>query len=221
MSADTNHQECVDLTISYFRERGITCEDYELQIGDDPAKRPDLILPDFHTFIEVKTFSPQQQELEKAQRIAQDLMEGKVVTYWPPTFYNRFHDDLSHSRRKFRVYPEYHTAVLFYDLHSVLHQQSPEELLLGQEYVEVAFPEAEPRDPIRVNDGRKERQLRRDKNTEIGSVVFHTGHNTFRIFHNGYANPVRQIDQNIFALPDDEHFKYIDDSRNPRLVPLS
>ncbi len=87
MSTDTDHQKCVDLTIGYFQERGITCQDYEILVGDDPSKRPDLILPDFHTFLEAKTFSPEQKECEEEQRFGHDLMAGKVVTYWPPTYY--------------------------------------------------------------------------------------------------------------------------------------
>jgi hypothetical protein len=221
MSADIEHQKCIDQTISYIEQRGITCQDYEKLIGDNPSKRPDLLLPDFHTFIEVKTFSPQQEEREETQRLGQDFMAGKVTAYWHPDFFDRFGDDLRHSRRKFRDYPEYHTAVIFYDLHSIFHEQSPENLLRGQESWQVAFSENEAPQPYLAGYERTKRQLRRDKSRDIGAVAFHVDHNAFKIFHNRYAHPVRRIDRKIFALPDDEHFEYIDDKRDPKIVPLS
>ena len=221
MSAETEHQERVNRTILYFEERGIACHDYELMVGDDPSKRPDLLLPDFHTFIEVKTFFPQQREREEAEKLGPELMAGKAIAIWQPTFYSRFGKDLSHSRQKFRRYPDYHTAVIFYDLHSIFHEQSPEDLLLGQESLQIAFPKNQSSQPLVVGYERKNRQLRQDKSTDIGAVVFPIGHNTFKVFHNHFAEPVRKIDQSIFALPDDEHFEYIDDSREPRIVPLN
>ena len=137
-----------------------------------------------------------------------------------PDFFDRFGEDLSHSRKKFRVYPEYHTAVLFYDLHSIFHKQSPEDLLLGQESYEIAIPKDKSQTPFPVGYGRKKRQLRRDKSSEIGAVVFHTDDNAFKIFHNRFADSKRRINPNIFALPEDEHFEYIDDYVDPQIVRL-
>ncbi len=220
MSNQTEHQQSVALTISYFQERGITCVDYETQVGHDASKRPDLFLPDFETLLEVKTFTRQQRERQEEQRLSQEFLSGKVSAYWFPTFYDRFGDDLRDSRQKFRVYPDYHTAVIFYDFHSIFHKQSPEELLLGQESWEIAFPKDEPRKHFLTGYERKNRQLRRDKGNDIGAVVFHVGHNAFKIFHNRFADPIRRINVDIFALPDDEHFEYIDDSVNPQVIPL-
>src|SRR5215213_9182218 len=118
MSNQTEHQQCVDLTIAYFQERGIACKDYELQVGHAAVKRPDLILPEFETLIEVKTLKRLQKEREEEQRLRQDFLAGKVTAYFLPGFFDRFGEDLSDSRKKFRVYLVYHTAVLFYDLHS-------------------------------------------------------------------------------------------------------
>lgn len=220
VSNQTEHQKYVDLTIAYFRERGITCKDYELLVGHAAVKRPDLFLPDFETLIEVKTFTRQERERLEAQRISQEFLAGKVSTYWPPTFFDRFAQDLKHSRKKFRVSPDYHTAVIFYDLHSDIHKQSPEHLLLGQEYWKIIFAEDEPQNATAVGPGRKERQLRKKKNNEIGAVVFPIGRNAFKIFHNSFADPIRRINPDIFALPEDEHFEYIDDNGQPQIIPL-
>ncbi len=220
MSYKTEHQKCIDLTIAYFRERGVTCEDYEAQVGHEASKRPDLILPDFATLLEVKTFTPQEKELQEAQRLSQDFVAGKVSAYWHPDFFDRFGDDLRHSRQKFREYPGYHTAVIFYDLHSIFHQQSPEDLLLGQESWEIGFLENDPRQPSLVGYERKKRQLRRDKSNDIGAVAFHTGRNAFKVFHNHFADPKRRINPDIFALTEDQHFVYRDDRINPQIIPL-
>ena len=220
VSNETEHQQCVDLTIAYFRERGIASEDYELLVGHDPVKRPDLFLPEFETLIEVKTFKPLQQEREEEQRLSQELLAEQVSAYWHSDFFDRFGDDLSLSRKKFRVNPDYHTAVLFYDLHSIFHKQSPEDLLLGQEYWRLAFPKDALHNSFPVGYGRKKRQLRRDKGNEIGAVVFHTVGNAFKVFHNRFADTIRRIDPDIFALPEDEHFEYIDDSVSPEIKPL-
>ena len=220
MSNENEHQRYVNLTIAYFQERGITCEDYEVQVSHDPAKRPDLILPDFGTLLEVKTFKRLQQERQEEQRLSQELLAGKVRAYWRPNFFKRFGDDLSLSRKKFRVYPDHHTAVIFYDLHSIFHKQNPEDLLLGQKSLEIAFPKDAPHDAFPVGYDRKERQLRRDKSREIGAVVFHTDRNAFKVFHNRFADTIRRVNPAIFALPADEHFEYIDDSVNPEIKPL-
>src|SRR5215207_267377 len=87
MSASHVHQELVDTTITYFQERGINCIDYEKHIGQENSKRPDLLLPDFNTLVEVKTFAPQEREIEEAQRIGQEMLEGKTSAYWPETFF--------------------------------------------------------------------------------------------------------------------------------------
>jgi hypothetical protein len=86
MANDTEHQNYVELAFEYFQERGITCEDYETLVGQDDSKRPDLILPDFETFLEVKTFKPKQRELQEEQRIGQEVLSGKVSAYGLPTF---------------------------------------------------------------------------------------------------------------------------------------
>jgi hypothetical protein len=220
MSEQTEHQKLVDLTIARFQERGITCVDYETLLNHDDSKRPDLLLPDFDTFLEVKTFIPKQRERKEEQRIMQELVAGRVSASWQPAFFDRFGDDLSLSSKKFRVYPDYHTAVIIYDLHTFIHKPNPEELLLGQEYWEIAFPANERQNPVPVGYGRKKRQLRRDKNTEIGAVVFSTDRNVYKIFHHRFAEPIRRITPDIFALPEDEHFEYIDDSKDPQIVPL-
>ncbi len=212
VSSQTEHQKCVELTIACFQERGIHCEDNEARVGHDDAKRPDLILPGFETVLEVKTFQPEQQELQEAQSLGQELLSGKAVAYWHREFFDRFGCDLSHSRKKFREYPDYHTAVVFYDLHSIFHEQNPEDLLLGQDIYQITTSGLVPTE-------RKKRQLRRDKNKEIGAVVFHTGRNAFQIFHHHFADPVRRIDRGIFALPEDEHFEFIDGGENP-IVPI-
>ena len=70
MSNQTEHQQCVDLTIAYFQERGIACKDYERQVGHAAVKRPDLFLPEFETLIEVKTLKRLQKEREAEQRLS-------------------------------------------------------------------------------------------------------------------------------------------------------
>jgi hypothetical protein len=57
-------------------------------------------------------------------------------------------------------------------------------------------------------------------NTEIGVVIFYTGHNTFRVFHHHFAEKNRRIDRGIFALSEDEHFEYVDDGVNPQIIKL-
>jgi len=95
MNAEAEHHKRVQATLTYFQVRGIRCEDFEKRAGPDPAKRPDLLLPDFPTVIEVKTFAPQEQEIKEAQRIGgKELAGGKVSAYWHPTFYDRFGDHL-------------------------------------------------------------------------------------------------------------------------------
>ncbi len=106
MSSQREHQESVELTIACFQERGIRCEDNEARVGHDDAKRSDLILPDFETLLEVKTFKPKQQERQEEQRIAQELLSGNSA-YGYPEFFDRFGKDLSHSRKKFRECPNY------------------------------------------------------------------------------------------------------------------
>lgn len=220
MNAEIEHQKRVDATITYFQEREIQCIDFEEYVGHESSKRPDLLLPAFHTLIEVKTFPPQKQEIKEAQRIGKELTEGKVSAYWHPIFYDRFGDHLRSARRKFRAYPTYHTAVLFYDLHSFVHEQTPEDLLRGQEYFELANLKASPRQVVQVGYGHNERHLRQDVNTEIGAVVFHTSHNTFKVFHNHFADENRRIDKRVFPLSEDQHFEYIDDRSNPRIISL-
>lgn len=220
MSNETEHQQCVDLTIAYFQVRGIACEDFELQVGHAAVRRPDLTLPEFHTLIEVKTFKRLEKEREEEQRLGQDFLAGKVSAYFYPTFYNRFDKDLRHARQKFREYPKHHTAVLFFDQHSMFHKQSPEDLLLGQEYYTFAFPNDASQNSGPLRYGRNKRQLRQDKNHEIGAVVFHTVGNAFQVFHNRFADTGRRIHPDIFALPEDEHFEYIDDSGDPKIIPF-
>jgi hypothetical protein len=213
VSGKKEHQKCVEFTIACFQERGIRCEDYETRVGHDGPKRPDLILPDFETLLEVKTFQPKQQDLQEEQRLGQELLSGKAVAYWPREFFDRFGEDLKDSRKKFRECPDYHTAVIFYDLHSIFHEQNPEDLLLGKDIWEITPSELVPSE-------REKRQLRRDKNKEIGAVVFHTGRNAFQIFHHHFAYQKRRINPVIFALSEDKHFEYIDDSVNPQIIPL-
>jgi hypothetical protein len=215
VSSQTDHQKCVEFTIACFRERGIRCEDNEARVGQDDAKRSDLILPDFETLLEVKTFKPKQQERQEEQRIRQELHSGKASAVVPPDLYGRFGDDLKHSRKKFREGPDYHTAVIFYDLHSFVHEVNPEDLLLGQEIWTITVSKRDLQKSFPVRSERKNRQLRRDKNEEVGAVVFHTGRNAFQIFHHYFADPVRRINPDIFALPEDEHFVCIDDKIIP------
>jgi hypothetical protein len=220
VSASSDHQRLVDETIAYFQEQDITCIDFEEHVGVETRKRPDLLLPDFNTLLEVKTFAPQEREIEEAHRIGKELSEGETSAYWHPTFYDRFGDHLRSARQKFRIYPNYNTAVLLYDLHSFVHAQTPEELLRGEEYYEFGYLKDDPEQTVLVDYGYKKRHLRRDVNHEIGAVVFHTGQNTFRVFHNHFAEKIRRIDKGIFALSEDEHFEYIDDSVNPQIIKL-
>jgi hypothetical protein len=218
VSNQTEHQKCVEFTIACFQERGIHCEDNETRVGHDDVKRSDLILPGFKTLLEVKTFKPKQQERQEEQRIRQELLSGKASAFGYPEFFDRFGDDLKHSRNFFRECPDYHTAVIFYDLH-IFHKVSPEDLLLGQENVTMTISKKEPQKSFPVRSERKKRQRRRDKNQEIGAVVFHSGRNTFQIFHHHFADRIRRINPAIFALPEDEHFLCIDNSVNP-IVPF-
>ena len=48
-----------------------------------------------------------------------------------------------------------------------------------------------------VDYGYKKRQMRRDVNQQIGAVFFHTGKDTFRVFHNHFAEKIRRIDRRI------------------------
>ena len=124
MSASLEHQKLVDQTVTYFKARGISCIDFEKHVGEKATKRPDLLLPDFNTLIEVKTFAPQKREIEEEERIAKELSEEQATGYWHPLFMERFRDQLQTARRKFREYPNHHTAVLFYDLHSFIFAQT-------------------------------------------------------------------------------------------------
>ena len=220
MSASEDHQKLVDQTIAEFKKRGIECIDFEKHVGETGTKRPDLLLPDFNTLLEVKTFAPQKREIEEEQRIAKELNESQATGYWPAVFYQRFAKDLGSARRKFREYPTHHTAVLFYDLHSFIFAQIPEELLRGQEYHEFFYPKDNPQITVGYRSGYKDRQLRPDLNQEIGAVVFDIGHNAFRVFYNYFTHKVRRIDTRIFALPADEHFVYIDDPVSPQFISL-
>ncbi len=107
VSNQTEHQKCVGHTIACFQERGIRCEDNETRVGDASAKRSDLILPDFDTLLEAKTFKPKQQELQEVERMKQEGLSVKVSGSGVPDIYDRFDDDLSHSRKKFRECPDY------------------------------------------------------------------------------------------------------------------
>jgi hypothetical protein len=220
MSATEDHQKLVDQTIVEFKKRGIECIDFEKHVGETGTKRPDLWLPDFHTLVEVKTFAPQKREIEEEQRIAKELSGGQAAGYWPTVFHERFAKDLGSARRKFREHPTHHTAVLFYDLHSFIFAQTPEELLRGQEYFEYAFPKDRTEQAWQVGYGHRMRQLRRDLNQEIGAVVFDIGQNAFRVFYNHFTDKIRQIDKRIFNLPEDEHFEYVDDPVSPRFIRL-
>jgi hypothetical protein len=220
MSAANDHQELVDQTIAEFNRRGIECIDFEKHVGKKATKRPDLLLPDFNTLLEVKTFAPQKREIEEEQRIAREFSGGQAAAYWHPTFHERFAKDLRSARRKFREHPTHHTAVLFYDLHSFVFTQTPEELLRGEEYFEYAFPKDRTEQARQVGYGRRMRQLRRDLNREIGAVVFDIGQNAFRVFYNYHTDKIRRIDKRIFASPVDEHFTYIDDPVKPQFIRL-
>jgi hypothetical protein len=57
-------------------------------------------------------------------------------------------------------------------------------------------------------------------NTEIGAVVFHSGYNTFKIFHNHFADKNRRIRRYIFVLSGDQHFEFVDDNVNPQILKL-
>jgi hypothetical protein len=210
----------VDQTVTYFEARGISSIDFEKHVGEKATKRPDLLLPEFNTLIEVKTFAPQKREIEEEERIARELSGGQAAGYWHLVFHERFADHLRSARRKFREYPTHHTAVLFYDLHTFVFAQTPEELLRGQEYHEYVYPRDNPKLTVGYRFGYKDRQLRRDLNREIGAVVFDIGHNAFRVFYNHFTDKVRRIDKGIFNLPGDEHFAYIDDPVSPRFIRL-
>jgi hypothetical protein len=221
MSASDEHQKRVNDTMARIEKRGITCIDFERQVGQEStAKRPDLWLPDFNTLLEVKTFIPQKREIKEVERIAKEVREDEVSDFWIPLFVQRFRDHLKSARQKFRVYPRHHTAVLFYDLHSFIHAQTPEELLRGEEYYEFGYLKENPRQTVLLDHGYRKRQLRQDLNTEIGAVVFHKGHNSFKVFHNHSADKIRRIDRSIFALSEDEHFEYVDNPRNPQIIKL-
>jgi len=220
VNAEVEHQKCVKATIKYFQERGIRCFDFEEMIGHQAVKRPDLLLPDFHTLLEVKVLVPQDSELQGERRLGKELLSGEAVGYSPIDFFNRFSDHLENSRRKFREYPDHHTAVIFFDLRAFFYKQSPETLILGQEFWKIAVPEDKRGQVYQVGAGHNMRQLRRDLNTEIGAVAFYTGGNSFKIFHHRFAGRIRHIDQNVFSLPEDQHFEYIDDSGKPDINPL-
>jgi hypothetical protein len=220
MSASEDHQKLVDQTIAEFKKRGIKCIDFEKHVGEKATKRPDLLLPDFNTLVEVKTFARQKREVEEEQRIAKELNESQATGYWQPVFHKRFGKDLKSARRKFMEHPTRPTAVLFYDLHTFIHAQTPEDLLRGQECHEYVFPKDNPQQTVGYRFGYKDRQLRRDLNQEIGAVVFDIGHNAFRVFYNHFTHKVRRIDKRLFNLPVDEHFEYVDDPVSPRFIRL-
>jgi hypothetical protein len=220
MSASDDHQKLVDQTIAEFAKRSVDCIDFEKHVGETGTKRPDLWLPDFHALVEVKTLAPQKREIEEEQRIARELNGGQASAYWHPLFVERFRDQLKRARRKFREYPTHSTVVLFYDLHSFVFAQTPEELLRGQEYHEYVFLRENPQQTVRHRFGYKDRQLRRDLNQEIGAVVFDVGQNAFRVFYNHFTHKIRRIDKRIFNLPEDEHFEYVDDPVSPRFIRL-
>jgi hypothetical protein len=220
MSAADDHQKLVDQAIADLKKRGVECIDFEKHVGETGSKRPDLLLPDFNTLVEVKTFAPQKREIEEEQRIAKELRGSQASAYWQPVFHKRFGKDLGSARRKFKEYPTHHTAVLFYDLHSFIFAQTPEELLRGEEYFEFAFPKDRTEQARQVGYGHRMRQLRRDLNREIGAVIFDIGQNAFRVFYNHFTDKVRRIDKRIFNSPVDEHFTYIDDPVKPQFIRL-
>lgn len=220
MSASEDHQKLVDQTIAEFKKRGMECIDFEKLVGETGRKRPDLCLPDFHTLVEVKTFAPQKREIEEEQRIAKELREEEATGYWHPLFVERFRDQLQTARRKFREYPTHSTIVLFYDLHSFIFAQTPEELLRGEEFYKFGNLIENPQQTVLLDHGYRKRQLRPDLNQEIGAVVFDIEQNTFRVFYNYFTDKVRRIDKRIFNLPVDEHFVYVDDPVSPRFIRL-
>jgi len=210
-----DHQKCIETLIFYFQQRNINCIDLEQKIGSQKIKRPDLLLPDDNTLIEVKILLPQEREQKEKERIEQELGQGKVSTYWHPEFFNRFEEDLKKARRKFRNFPDFPTLVIFFDFHSNFHRQEPERLLLGQEYITIAVPKDIRKSPYPIKQGLKNRSLRRDKNKEIGAIAFHCGFNSFKVYHNDWADDKRKIDKKIFNLQKDKQWEFTDNSAEP------
>jgi len=215
-----DHQTCIDTLMAYFQERNINCIDFEQETENQEIKRPDLLLPDHKTLIEVKTFKTQQREREEQVRIEKELNQGRISTYRRPVFFGRFEKDLKEARRKFRRFPDYSTLIVFFDFHSDFHRQKPEILLSGQEYITIGVPKDPRQKPYPIRRGFKNRSVRWDKNKEIGAIAFHWGHNAFKVYHNHWADEIRKINKAIFNLQNDKQWEFIDNPLNPEFKPI-
>lgn len=185
----------------YFKKRGVHCVDFEKEAGNQPVKRPDLYLPDFHTFTEIKTFHEMEAEQKETERMLNELETEGITTNWPPTFYSRFDDDLKDSRKKFRNHPDAATAVIFFDVHGAFHSQDIEEIILGEEVVNISAHS--------MRTIHRKQSIQPNKNNELGAVVEHLGNNKFKVIHNSFAEKHRRINPEIFKNEGDIHRIFI------------
>jgi hypothetical protein len=214
METISEHDKCVNIVIDYFKSQNIRCEDFEKIVGPTGPKRPDLLLPDFKTLIEIKTFLPTENQMKMEEYLVEQANLGISIASDLPIERDRFDDDLTDSRRKFREFPDYSTTVIFFDLHKWIHAQIPE-LLLGGEtrihYDTSKFP-AEP-----IISEQRERPVRRDWNTEIGAIVFfEKSRNIYKVYYNVFAELSRRISSDIFKSGGNEHYDFVSDIIQPK-----
>lgn len=214
--AISEHDKCKKIVIEYFLENKIKCNDFEKEIGDKKIKRPDLVLPQLETLIEVKTLQPNEQERIEQKDLMRKLQSEGCATYWIPEFFERFSEDLKDANRKFRNFLGYSTTVIFFDLHSYFHRQDFSRLIKGQNFITV-----DTKQKLNIiKYGYQKRALRKNKNKEIGAIAVCSNNKSFDVYHIEQANSARKIKLEIFSSPNDRHYLFIDHHTNPLIKKL-
>jgi len=216
-----DHDECVRKVMDYFSLKNIKCENFEKIVGADGPKRPDLLLTDLNTLIEIKTIAPSAEEKEEEDKIKRMVSDGGTASYTYPIFRTKFKDDLEDSRRKFRNFEDYSTVVIIFDLFGFHFKQRPELLLCGEQQLNITIPNDSKEEPYVNSSQQNDRCIRRDLNTEIGAIVFYDDKDFFKIFYNIFCEDKRRIDSTIFNFDNNEHYNFIDDKSNPLIVKLN
>jgi len=180
--------------IKLLNNLGFNCVDFEQQNPKEDGKIPDLYETNCDLLIEVKILLL-NDNLKKEQNIVQNKLNNKeVASFWFSNTPN-FRNDLDHCRRKFRNYQGKKTMVVYVNLMG--HQeQSIEELLSGDEYYKFGYTSSGPQV---IESGHKGREVREDKNKEIGAIAeYFPLENRLNIVHNTFADISRKISYDIF-----------------------
>lgn len=156
---------------------------------------PDFLINKYNLVIEVKKICITKEHIEhkkEKERTEQELKTGKSTAFFVPVRCATFSDHLDNTRKKFRKYPNYGT-IMVEDLreYGKEYYPSPPELLRG-------FEEFTIDDSDRIKRHRiKERHIRKDKNTEIGAILF-IFENHYEVWHNVMAESNRRVGRKIF-----------------------